>query len=499
MSLFSRKIRVRFAPSPTGYLHLGGLRTALYNYLYARQTGGTFVLRIEDTDRTRMVSDGVEKLIMALSAMGLDYDEGPFLVGSQIEQQGDYGPYIQSERLAIYQKYVDELVAKKKAYHCFCAPERLEQLRQEQMAKKEPTMYDKKCLHLAAKEIINLLTQKRPSVVRLNVPASGKSEFDDAVHGKVGFLNKLIDDQVLLKSDGYPTYHLANVVDDHLMKITTVIRGEEWLPSTPKHLLLYKAFAWKPPQFAHLPLLLNQDKSKLSKRQGDVAVEDYLSKGYLKIALLNFIAFLGWNPGSNQEFFTLPELIKVFTLKNINKSGAVFNLEKLDWINAHYIKQMSPNEFYAAALPYLVSKYPTAKNKSVMEINNILALEKERIVKLSDVGVETDFFFEPVANYPSELLIWKNGTKETTKIILEKLNNLLANWPTDQWNKNTLEKELKSWIEIENLTNGDVLWPLRVAVSGKQKSPPPFDCLSILGRDESLRRIQHAITKVSSL
>ena len=477
MSLFSKKPRVRFAPSPTGYLHLGGLRTALYNYLYARQNGGAFVLRIEDTDRTRLVADGVEKLIIALKDMGLEYDEGP---------------YIQSARLEIYKKHTEQLLKKKKAYYCFCAPEQLEQLRQEQMTKKQPTMYDKKCLRLNKKEIDASLEHKTPAVVRLNVPQTGKSEFVDAVHGKVSFLNKLIDDQVLLKSDGFPTYHLANVVDDHLMKITTVIRGEEWLPSTPKHLLLYKAFGWKPPQFAHLPLLLNPDKSKLSKRQGDVAVEDYLAKGYLKIALLNFIAFLGWNPGSNQEFFTKEELIKAFSLKKINKSGAVFNLEKLDWINAHYIKQMSLEEFYAATLPYLLAKYPSAKNKSVTEINNILMLEKERVAKLSDVGRETDFFFELPANYPPELLIWKTSTRENTKNILGKLHTLLANWPNDQWNKNMLEKELKSWIGIEGLKNGDVLWPLRVALSGKQKSPPPFDCLVILGREESLKRIQNA-------
>lgn len=496
MSIFSKKPRVRFAPSPTGYLHLGGLRTALYNYLYARNTGGTFILRIEDTDRTRLVPQGTEKLIAALTEMGLEYDEGPMLVGGKIEQRGAHGPYIQSERLAIYETYADKLLKNKKAYYCFCAPERLEQLRQEQIAKKLPTMYDKQCLHLGQKEINEKLSAVIPYVVRLNVPPAGKSEFIDAVHGPVSFLNKLIDDQILLKSDGFPTYHLANVVDDHLMKITMVIRGEEWLPSTPKHLLLYKALGWKPPQFAHLPLLLNQDKSKLSKRQGDVAVEDYLAKGYLKEALINFIAFLGWNLGTEQEFFTKEELVKSFSLKNINKAGAVFNLEKLDWLNAHYLKQMAPEAFFAAAFPYLLQKYPEAKNKSVAEINNILALEKERVVKLSDVGAETNFFFETPNNYPAELLIWKNNTNENIKNILEKLNSLLSHWPAESWHKNTLETELKKWIETEGLTNGDVLWPLRVALSGKQKSPPPFDCLVILGREESLKRIQNAISKI---
>ncbi len=496
MAILRSKIRVRFAPSPTGYLHLGGLRTALYNYLYAKNTGGTFILRIEDTDRTRLVADGTKKLITILNEMGLAYDEGPILVGQTIEQRGNFGPYIQSERLAIYKTHAEQLLRKKKAYYCFCASERLEQLRQEQIAKKLPTMYDKKCLALKKKEIERLLAAHTSYVVRLNVPAKGESSFIDAVYGQVSFQNKLIDDQVLLKSDGFPTYHLANVVDDHLMKISTVIRGEEWLPSTPKHLLLYKAFSWKPPQYAHLPLLLNPDKSKLSKRQGDVAVENYLDKGYLRAALINFIAFLGWNAGGEQEFFTKDELIKYFSIAQINKSGAVFNLEKLDWLNAHYLKQLSADDFYAAAMPYLLKKYPNAGVLPMNFITAVLELEKERITKLNDVGGETDFFFAPPADYPAELLLWKTNTKEQTKRMFERLIPVLQNWPDKTWNKADLETELKQWITLNGLTNGDVLWPLRVAVSGKQKSPPPFDCLMILGRVETINRIKAAIKKI---
>lgn len=489
---FKRQPRVRFAPSPTGYLHLGGLRTALYDYLYARQTGGTFILRIEDTDQTRKVEQGTEKIISSLNAIGLEYDEGVFLINGAITQKGDYGPYIQSERLDLYKKYAKELIRKKKAYYCFCAPERLESLRQEQMAKKEPTKYDKKCFHLSSKEIQKKLDAGMISVIRLNIPAVGHTVFSDLVHGEIRFKNNLLDDQVLLKSDGFATYHLANVVDDHLMKITLVIRGEEWLPSTPKHLILYQAFGWKAPRYAHLPLLLNQDKTKLSKRQGDVAVEDYLDKGYLKEAIINFIAFLGWNPGTEQEFWSKEDLVKTFSLDKINQAGAVFNLEKLDWLNAHYLRQLSDQDFMARALPFLLLRYPAAKDQPVKFIQAVLNLEKERLVKLSDVGMETNFFFE-TPTYDSKILQWKETPLLKTKQILVELVELLKNWPLEKWQAKTFEEELKRWVKEHGWGNGDVFWPLRVALTGKMKSPPPFDCLEILGREEGLKRLNQAI------
>lgn len=324
--------RVRFAPSPTGYLHVGGLRTALFNYLFAKKNNGTFVLRIEDTDRNRFVEGAVDNLISALKWAGLEFDEGP-------EIGGNFGPYMQSHRLDIYKKYAEELILKGKAYYCFCSPERLKKLREEQEKQKLPQVkYDKHCLHLSESEVAKNLAEGIANVVRLNVESDKTIQFDDIVRDYVEFESNNVDDQVLIKGDGFPTYHLANVVDDHLMKITHVIRGEEWLSSTPKHVLLYDAFQWERPIFVHLPLLLNPDRSKLSKRQGDVAVEDYRDKGYLKDALINFVALLGWNAGDDKEFYSIEELIESFSLERVNKAGAVFDLQKLNWLNAEHLR-----------------------------------------------------------------------------------------------------------------------------------------------------------------
>jgi glutamyl-tRNA synthetase len=321
-----KTVRTRFAPSPTGYLHVGGLRTALYNYLYAKKMGGQFILRIEDTDQTRRVEGAMENLIKTLEWAGLLWDEGP-------EKEGEKGPYIQSQRTEIYQEHAKKLVEEEKAYPCFCSAERLEKMREEQQKAGLPPKYDGHCRNLPKEEVEKLMKEEKEHVIRLRVPYNQRVEFKDVIRKKVVFDAKEIDDQVLIKSDGFPTYHLANVVDDHLMGITHVIRGEEWLPSTPKHVLLYQALGWKLPVFAHLPLLLNPDRSKLSKRQGDVAVEDYIEKGYSKEAIINFVAFLGWNPGDNREVFSLEELEKEFNLEKVQKAGAIFNLEKLDWYN----------------------------------------------------------------------------------------------------------------------------------------------------------------------
>ncbi len=331
--MISETVRVRFAPSPTGYLHIGGLRTALYNYLFAKNNNGKFILRIEDTDRNRYVEGAVENLISTLNWIGLKYDEGP-------DAKGEFGPYMQSQRLDIYKKYANDLLENGKAYCCFCTPERLQELREEQQRQKLPqAKYDKHCLNLTKDEIKEKLESGIPHVIRLNVPADQKVTFDDVIRERVEFDTSNIDDQVLIKSDGFPTYHLANVVDDHLMKITHVIRGEEWLSSTPKHILLYDFFEWEKPVFAHLPLLLNPDRSKLSKRQGDVAVEDYQSKGYLKETLINFVALLGWNAGDDKEFYYLDELVEKFSLERVNKAGAVFDLQKLNWLNAEHLRK----------------------------------------------------------------------------------------------------------------------------------------------------------------
>ena len=387
------------------------------------------------------------------------------------------------------------------AYYCVCAPERLEQLRQEQMARREPTRYDGKCrTTLEAKLLPAAQHKSLASVVRLKVPGQGSTKFKDIIRGEVEFENKLIDDQVLLKSDGFPTYHLANVVDDHLMKITHVIRGEEWLPSAPKHVLLYKAFKWKPPQFAHLPLLLNSDHSKLSKRQGDVAVEDYIKKGYLREALLNFVALLGWNPRADKELYTIGELIKEFDLSKVNKAGAVVNFEKLDWMNGEYIRARNTDELAQLCIPYLVeagyiNEFPISNFQFLMKI---VGLEQDRLKKLSDIVEATEFFFVDPPHYEPEILVWKKMNKTDVANNLQKLREFLLRY-TGKWEASELERSIKSWIEKEGRGVGETLWPFRVALSGRRASPPPFDIAAILGKEKTVKRIEYAIKLAKKL
>ncbi|MDD5489513.1 MAG: glutamate--tRNA ligase, partial [Candidatus Moranbacteria bacterium] len=343
----NKKVRVRFAPSPTGYLHIGGLRTALYNFLYARKNKGDYFLRIEDTDQKRLVPDAVLKLMESLEWAGIGHGEGVFVdEKGEIFEKGGYGPYVQSKRLGLYQKYAHELVEKGKAYFCFCTPERLDTLRAVQEKAKLAPAYDKMCLkEVSLEEAKKRIAGGENYVIRFDIPETGETEFEDAVRGKVKFGHKNLDDFVILKSDGYPTYHLAHVVDDHLMKTTLVFRGEEWLPSTPKHILLFQAFGWEPPEYAHLCVILNKTtKRKLSKRDGDVSVEDFMKKGYLPEAVINFIALLGWNPKTEKELFTLEELIEEFDISKLNKSGAIFDTEKLDWMNGLYIRKKNSSE-----------------------------------------------------------------------------------------------------------------------------------------------------------
>lgn len=468
----STKIRVRFAPSPTGFLHIGGLRTALYNYLFARKNKGIFVLRIEDTDRTRYVEGAIENIIRTLQTTGLTYDEGP-------HKDGEYGPYIQSERLNIYQTHAKMLVESGNAYYCICTPERLEGVRHIQEQSKLPTMYDGKCREAGEKE----------GVVRLKVPKDGETSFMDIIHGQVAVQNRLVDDQVLLKSDGFPTYHLANVVDDHLMEITHVIRGEEWISSVPKHVLLYQAFGWNIPAFAHLPLLLNADKSKLSKRQNDVSVENYLEKGYLPQALVNFVALLGWNPTADREIYSLEELIAHFDLGKVNKSGTVVNFEKLDWMNGEYIKKMPVVELTELCIPYLQKNGLPTKEKE--ELYGVITVEQERMKRLDEVGEETRWFFEePI--YDPELLVWKKSTSVETIEAIQNLLRYIAELDNLYCTTQELEKRILDWIGEKGYDRGTYLWPLRVALSGKEKSPSPFMLLSLLKKEKSLERLQKA-------
>lgn len=501
-------IRVRFAPSPTGFLHLGSLRTALYDFLLAKKNKGQFILRIEDTDSQRKVSGAIENLIRTLKQVGLDYDEGPFFDEKNPEkiiEKGDYGPYIQSKRLEIYQSMVKKLIDSDKAYYCFCSKEDLEQSRENQINQGKAATYDRRCRQLTREEVKARLEAQQPHVVRLKVPESGKIKFEDLIRGQVEFDLKLIDDQVLLKSDGYPTYHLAVVVDDYLMKITHIIRGEEWLPSVPKHILIYQAFGWDLPKFAHLSLLFNPDKSKLSKRQGDVAVEDYLTAGYLPEALINFIALLGWSVGDDREIFSLDELIKEFSIEKVQKAGAIFNREKLDWMNGLYIRKMSIKELTKRCLHYLikadlieeisVTSFKIKESQVMVDpewLEKVVKLEQERMKKLSEIVEAVKFFFVKELDYQGEILIWKKSDNKKTKgnlsIIREKLMSI----------KNFKAVEIQKELEIlgKQYGTGDIFWPLRVALSGRQSSPPPAEMAEILGRDQSLKRIDQAMLKL---
>jgi glutamyl-tRNA synthetase len=480
--------RVRFAPSPTGYLHVGGLRTALYNYLFAKNNNGTFVLRIEDTDRNRYVEGAVENLLSALNWAGLQYDEGP-------EIGGDYGPYMQSERLDIYKKYADELINTGKAYYCFCTPERLKALREEQEKQKLPqAKYDKHCAHLSNEEIQKNLSSGIPKVIRLNVESDNTIQFDDIIRGHVEFESNNVDDQVLIKSDGYPTYHLANVVDDHLMKITHVIRGEEWLSSTPKHVLLYDAFNWERPVFAHLPLLLNPDRSKLSKRQGDVAVEDYRDKGYLKEALINFVALLGWNAGDDKEFYYLDELINNFSLERVNKSGAVFDLQKLNWLNAEHLRKKTDSELLEMLKTEIQKSKFKDQNYSDKFLLLIINSMKERVSFIKEFIDTCTYFYEAPTEYEQKA-IEKNWKTDTPNQLLKLKEEFAAlSNPT----KEDFENSLTKISEQLNVGKGKLIHPLRLALSGQSTGPGMFDLLFILGKDEVITRIDTAVNRISS-
>jgi len=511
MCLFKPKIRTRFAPSPTGQLHVGGLKTALYAYLFAKQNKGVFFLRLEDTDQTREIPGAVENLLKSLKWVGIEPDGGIILDKSgKIAEKGKFGPYTQSKRLPIYQKYAQKLVAQGSAYYCFCSPERLETLRRDQEASHQPTRYDWHCRYLLPDEIKIRLDKGDKYVIRLKVPENRIISFIDLVRGQVTFNSREIDDQVLLKADGFPTYHLAHVVDDYLMKTSHIIRGEEWLSSTPKHLLLFEFLNWPAPHYAHLPLILNADKSKLSKRQGDVAVEDYRCQGYLPEALINFVAFLGWNPGTEQEIFSLPELVKAFSFQQVHKAGAIFNSEKLDWMNSVYIKKLPLEKFTELATPYLFSAHPYqggaeppkgakggVENLKKETIKKIFALEQTRVSKLSEVGQGIEFLFQDQLNYDAKLLIWKKSDLAATKRNLSLVAEEFKNYQSGDWNKEILEKKLKEFIAKNNLTNGEILWPLRVALTGLEKSPTPFEVAEILGKNRTLKRISEAIEKLN--
>jgi glutamyl-tRNA synthetase len=481
MSNLTNQPRIRFAPSPTGSPHIGSVWQALLEWLACKSRNGTFILRIEDTDRSRYVEPAESEIFSALDWLGLTIDESP-LGGGQV------GPYRQSERLNIYREHADKLVQKGAAYYCFCTSERLEQLRTEQQANNQATRYDRKCLQLDQEDIETKLFKEEPYVLRLKVPLPGETSFDDIIRGKISFLNETIDDQVLVKSDGWPTYHLASVVDDHLMGIKDVIRGEEWLSSTPKHILLYQAFGWDIPNFAHLPLILGNDKAKLSKRHGSAHLSQFIKDGYLPEAMINFLSLLGWNPKTEEEIFSLEELVQRFKLEDVNKSGAIFNHEKLDWFNAHYIKKLSVNELYQRSVEFVdYSKYNESQAKRALQV------VQDRLVKLSELPEQIDSILN-LPNYEGDILIWKKSTKEGAKEALTRMYGLIENMVLEEVDQ--IDKEIKAYMTDYGMIVGDTLWPLRVALSGRKNSPNPFELLWVLGKEISLSRIEEAINKL---
>lgn len=460
-------------------------------------------MRIEDTDQKRFVDGAIESLVRSLDTMNVGANEGVVLEDDTVIERGECGPYQQSKRLSQYKSEAEKLVASRKAYRCFCTPERLIVVREEQTKNKQAPKYDKHCLGLPDEEVQALVETGKPYVIRLNIDSSrGEVRFRDLIRGDVKFLARDLDDQILMKSDGFPTGVFAIAVDDVLMGVTHVIKGEEWLSTTPKQVLVYEAAGWELPQFAHLPLLLNADKSKLSKRQGDVAVEDYLKKGYLKEALLNFVALLGWNPGkgSTQEIFTLEELVAAFDFAQIHKGGAVFDLKKLDWMNGEYIKKLSVDELYERVMSggflnkELITNAPEAM-KTESYLKRVLSVERERLTKLSDIGELNPFFFATDPVYDPRKLHWKENAVEMTRASLEQALVLLESLDDATWNDVLLLEE--KLLSAAGDKKGDFLWPLRYALTGADRSPSPPQVAWVLGKNESVLRVEKALEKLS--
>ncbi len=479
----SKKVRCRFAPSPTGKMHVGNLRSALYEFLIAKHAGGDFIFRIEDTDRERYVEGATEIIYNTLEKTGLIYDEGP-------DKDKGYGPYIQSERVqsGIYMKYAKELIDKGEAYYCFCDKERLSTLKSEVVEGKEITVYDKHCLHLSEEEIAEKLANGTPYVIRQNNPTEGTTSFHDELYGDISVENSELDDMILIKSDGYPTYNFANVVDDHLMEITHVVRGNEYLSSTPKYNRLYEAFGWELPTYIHLPLITDEEHKKLSKRSGHSSFEDIIEQGILPEAIVNFIALLGWSPEENREIFTLEELIQEFDYTRINKSPSVFDMNKLKWMNGEYIKAMDFDRFYAIALPYM-----TEVITKELDFQKIAAMVKTRIEVFPDIK-DLIGFFESLPEYDTAMYAHKK-MKTTQESALSVLKDVLPLLETQEdYTNDALYQLLLTYVSEKEVKNGYVMWPVRTAVSGLQMTPAgATEIMEVLGKEETLARIRKGI------
>lgn len=490
-------MRTRFAPSPTGLLHVGGLRTALYAWLLSRQQNGTFILRIEDTDQEREVPGAVQNIVESLRWAGLTIDEGVTLCDGVLTEMGSHGPYTQSKRLDMYKLHAESLLASGHAYRCFCTQERLESMRAAQIAAKRAPMYDRACLRLSSEEIEKNLAAGVPSVLRLRVPDGRTVLAQDLVRGDLSFACSTIDDQVLMKSDGFPTYHLANVVDDHLMGIDLVLRGEEWLSSLPKHLLLYEAFGWTPPEFAHVSLLLNADKSKLSKRQNAVSVQEYRDRGYLPEALTNFLALLGWNPGTTQELFSLEELQESFSVDRIQKAGAIFDCKKLDWLQGHWMRRLPDQEFIARMRSAVGESLPEALEDPSFAERALLV--RDRITFFTEGQDMLSFFYRDPA-VTIDLLA--NAKQKVTVALLPKILStlyaLLSATDAPAWTNDHLFTLLSAEAKNHEWSLGQILWPLRALLTGRPFSPSATELAAALGKETTLKRIAHALSMVQS-
>jgi len=488
----TQPVRVRYAPSPTGYPHVGNIRTALFNWLFARRTGGSFIVRIEDTDVTRKVEGALEAILDGLRWLGLDWDEGP-------EVGGDYGPYFQSQRLDLYREAARRLVEQGDAYYCYCSSERLQEMRKEQARRRQPPGYDRLCRNLTEAERAQKEAGGTTPVVRFKAPLEGRTGFSDLIWGEVVVENSTLDDFVLLKSDGYPTYHLANVVDDHAMAISHVLRAEEWLPSVPRHKLLYQALGYEMPQLAHLPMILGSDRSKLSKRHGAVSITEYYEQGYLPEAMVNFLALLGWSLDDRTELLSQEELVKNFSLERISRTAAIFNHEKLNWMNGVYIRNLSLGDFTERALPFLEEGLPLEVKRLLASdyVERIMPLIQERARKLAEVPELTDFFFVDKLDYDPALLIGKKMTGDSSLQALEvsqqRLDQLVS------FDEDSLEALLRPLAEELGLKTGQLFGTLRVAVTGRTAAPPLFQTMAVLGKERCLARVNTALGKLRQL
>ena len=485
------KVRTRYAPSPTGFMHIGNLRTALYEYLIAKSQKGDFVLRIEDTDQERLVDGAVDIIYSTLDKVGLKHDEGPDI-------GGEYGPYIQSQRMDIYKPYAERLVKEGKAYYCFCTKERLDLIREKFEENGDVGGYDRHCRDLPQEEVDRLLSEGTPYVIRQKVPLDGTTTFHDAVFGTISVENKEIQDQILLKADGYPTYNFANVIDDHLMNITHVVRGSEYLSSTPKYNLLYEAFGWEIPTYIHLPLIMGKNEdgtvSKLSKRHGATSFEDLCNDGYLPEAIINYIALLGWCPKDNEEIFTLSELCDKFSIDCISKSPAIFDYDKLNWFNSEYIKNLSDDEFTKLAMPYFKKAIP----QKDLQFEKFAAILKKRVVKLTDIP-EMIGFFNELPSYDVDIFVNKKSKTnlENSYAMLGQAIKILEN--LESWDHDSIHDALINLAKEQEVKNGTVMWPVRIAASGQAVTPGgAIEILDILGKEESLRRLKMGLSKLEN-